>query len=120
MKIKWACLQREERFIIKCVSLDYSRKRVLSPTQEYYTGDYMEEIVPYLATKNIQRKKSMTTTDKDAVEGYFNLKKSIHNVIHTLFYLNISEFSGNLQGILDEGKYKTSIKIMHKICWKAQ
>ena len=33
----------------------------------------------------------------------------------TLFYSNISEISGKLQGMLDEGKYKTSIPNMHNI-----
>ena len=40
--------------------------------------------------------------------------------MHTLFYSNISEFAGNLEGILDEGTYKTTINNMHKLGWKAQ
>ena len=38
--------------------------------------------------------------------------------MYTFFYLNISGFDGNLQGILDEGTYKTSIQNMHNIYWK--
>ena len=40
--------------------------------------------------------------------------------MHTLFYSNISEFSGNLEGMLDEGTCKTKIYNMHKLGWKAQ
>ena len=40
--------------------------------------------------------------------------------MHTLFYSNISEFSGNLEGMLDEVTYKTTIHNMHKLVWKAQ
>ena len=39
----------------------------------------------------------MTTTIKYEVEGSFNLKTSRYNVIY--------EFSGNCEGILDEGMY---------------
>ena len=35
--------------------------------------------------------------------------------MHTLFYSNMSEFSGNLEGIIDEGTYKTTIQNIHKI-----
>ena len=44
----------------------------------------------------------MTTTSKDKFKGYFNLKTIIDNFVYTLFYTNIYEFSGNLEGILDE------------------
>ena len=40
--------------------------------------------------------------------------------MHTLFYSNISEFSGNLGGMLDEVTYKTTIQNIHKFGWKAQ
>ena len=40
--------------------------------------------------------------------------------MHTLFYSNISEFSGNLEGILDEGTYKTTIHNMHKLGRKSK
>ena len=49
------------------------------------------------------RKKSITWKNKEEVEGYFNLKKPGNNTMHTLFYSNISEFAGNLEGMLDEG-----------------
>ena len=40
--------------------------------------------------------------------------------MHTFFYSNISEFAENLEGMLDEGTYKTKIQNMHKLSWKAQ
>ena len=40
--------------------------------------------------------------------------------MHTLFYSNISEFAGNLEGIIDDWKYRTTVQNMHKIGWKAQ
>ena len=40
--------------------------------------------------------------------------------MHTFVYLNISEFSGNLERMLDEGTYKTTIHNIHKLGWKAQ
>ena len=62
----------------------------------------------------------MTSTDKYAVEGSFNLTTLRHNTMHNLFYSDIYEFAGSLQGILDEGTYKTTIQNMRKIGWKAQ
>ena len=47
-------------------------------------------------------------------------KKSRINHMHTLFYSNISEFSGKLEGMLDEGTYKTTIQNMNNIFWKAK
>ena len=40
--------------------------------------------------------------------------------MHTLFYSDISQFSGKLQGMLDEGMCRTSIQNMHKLGWKAK
>ena len=40
--------------------------------------------------------------------------------MHTLFYSNIYEFAGNLQGILDKEIYRTSIQNMKNNNWKAQ
>ena len=40
--------------------------------------------------------------------------------MHTLFYYNISVFVGNLEGMINEGTYKTTIHNMHKLGWKAQ
>ena len=40
--------------------------------------------------------------------------------MHTFFYSNISDFAGNLEGILDGGKYRTTVKHLHKFGWKAQ
>ena len=57
----------------------------------------------------------MTTNDKDEVEGYFNPKTSRHNIMYTFFHSNISEFAINLQRMIDEGMYKTSIQNMHNI-----
>ena len=63
----------------------------------------------------------MTCTDKDIVEGSFNLKKTGNNTMHTLFYFyNISEFAANLEGIIDEGKCKTTIQNMYELGWMAQ
>ena len=38
--------------------------------------------------------------------------------MYNLFDWNISEFSGDLEGMIDEETYKGSIKNIHKICWK--
>ena len=40
--------------------------------------------------------------------------------MHTFFYSYISEFAGDLEGMLDEGTYRTIKKNMHKLGWKAQ
>ena len=62
----------------------------------------------------------MTSTDKDEVEDSFNLKIYRNNIMHTFIYSNISEFDGNLQGMLDDGSYKTTLQNMHNIGWKAE
>ena len=80
----------------------------------------MEETVHDLATNIRQRKKSMTSTDKEKFEGSFNLKKSRRNNMHTFFYNNISEFAGNFQGMINEGTFKTTIHNMNKLGWKSQ
>ena len=79
----------------------------------------MGETVHDLVTKIIQKKKSMTYTDKVEVDGSFNLKTLKHNIMHNFFYSNISDFSGNLQGMLHEGTYKTTIENINKLGWKA-
>ena len=79
------------------------------PTQQYYSGAYMKENVHDLTTKIRQRKKYITSTDKETVEGSLNSKKIRSNNMHTFFYYNISGFSGNLEGMLDGGQYKTTI-----------
>ena len=38
----------------------------------------------------------------------------------TFFYCYISEFPGNLEGILDEGTYKTTMQNMQNIGWNKQ
>ena len=40
--------------------------------------------------------------------------------MHTFFYSNISEFAGNLEGMFNEGTYKTTIQNIHKLGWKSQ
>ena len=40
--------------------------------------------------------------------------------MHTFFNNNISEFGGNLEGMLDEGNYRSTVQNMHKIDCKAQ
>ena len=79
------------------------------PTQQYYNGAYMEETVNDITKKIRQRTKSMTSTDKEEFEGSFNLKTSRNNTMYTLFYSNISEFARNLEGIINEGTYKTTV-----------
>ena len=78
------------------------QKRVSVPTQQYFNGANMEETVHDLTTKIRQRKKSMTCTNKEEVEGSFNLTKPGNNTMHALFNNNISEFGGNLEGIPNE------------------
>ena len=80
----------------------------------------MEETVHDLTTKIRQRKKSMTCTNKEELEGSFNLKKPGNNTMHTFFYSKISEFGENLEGMLDEVRYRTTVQNMHKFGWKAQ
>ena len=75
----------------------------------------MEENIHDITTKTRQRKIIMTYTDKYYVEGSFNLRKPRSNNMHTFFYSNISEFSGNLEGILHEVTYKTTIHNIHKL-----
>ena len=60
----------------------------------------------------------MTSTYKYEVEVSFNLKTPRSNIMHNLFYSNIYEFAGNLQEVLDEGTYKTTLQNMHMIGWK--
>ena len=67
LKIKWTNSRKEERILINNVSLNYSKKRVSVPTQQYSNGAYMEETVHDLTTKTRQRKKSMTCTNKEEV-----------------------------------------------------
>ena len=44
----------------------------------------------------------MTCIDKEEVEFSFNYKNPGTNTMHAFFYYNISEFAGNLEGMLDE------------------
>ena len=65
-----------------------------------------------------KERNSMTCANKDIVEDSFNWKKAGNNTMYTLFYSNISEFSGNLEGMIDEVKYRTTIQNMYKLGWK--
>ena len=65
--------RKDDRVLIKNVSLNYSKKVVSVPNQHYFNGAYMEETVHDISTKTRQRK-SMTSTNKEEVEGSFNLK----------------------------------------------
>ena len=56
-----------------------------------------------ISPKKQKKKKSMTSTNKYEVEGSFNSKTLKNNILHHLFYSNISEFAGNLQEIINEG-----------------
>ena len=40
--------------------------------------------------------------------------------MHTFLNNNISKFGGNLEGMLDEGNYRSTVQNMHKIGWEAQ
>ena len=62
LKIKWIDPWKEERILIKNVCLNYSKKRVSVPTQQYFNGAYMEETVHDITIKMRERKKSMTWT----------------------------------------------------------
>ena len=53
----------------------------------------------------------MTWTNKEEFEGSINLTKSGNNTMHTFFNNNISEFGGNLEGMLDEGNYRSTVQI---------
>ena len=68
-----------------------------------------------ISPQKSDKSKLITTTDKDAVEGSFSFKTYRHNIVYNFVYSNISEFAGNLQVILDEGRYKTSIQNIHNI-----
>ena len=65
LKTKLTNSRKEERILIKNVSLNYSKKRVSVPTQQYFNGAYMEETVHDITTKMIQREKSMTWKNKE-------------------------------------------------------
>ena len=39
--------------------------------------------------------------------------------MYTFFYSNISGFAADLEVMLDEEAYKTSIQNMHKLVWKS-
>ena len=41
LRIKWMDTRKEGRILIKNVSLNYSKKRVSVPTQQYFNGAYM-------------------------------------------------------------------------------
>ena len=40
--------------------------------------------------------------------------------MHTFLNNNISELGGNLEGMLDEGNYRSTVQNMHTNGWKAQ
>ena len=62
----------------------------------------------------------MPWINKEEVEGSFNLTKPRNNTMHTFFNNIISEFCGNLEGMLDGGNYRTTVQALHKLVWKAQ
>ena len=57
MEIKWIDMRKEDRILIKNVSLNYSKKRVPVPTQQHFNGAYMEETGHNITTETKQRKK---------------------------------------------------------------
>ena len=62
----------------------------------------------------------MTWTNKEKVEGSFNLTKPGNNTMQTFVFNNTSEFGGHLVGMLDEGNYRSTVQNMHKNGLKAQ
>ena len=40
--------------------------------------------------------------------------------MHNFFYSNVSNFAGNLEGMIEEGTCRTTIQNMHKLGWKGQ
>ena len=62
----------------------------------------------------------MTFSNKEEGQGSFNKKIPGTNTMHPFFYSNIFEFAGNLEGMLDEVRYRTTVQNMHKFGWKAQ
>ena len=91
---------KEERILINNVSLNYCKKRVSVPTQQYCNGANMKEIFHDITTKMRQRKTSMTWTNKEEVKGSFNLTKPGNNTMHTFFIII----------------YLSSVEIW-KVCW---
>ena len=90
----------------------------------------MEETVHDITTKMRQSKKSITWTNKEEVEGHFNLTKPGTNTMHTFFNSNTSEFGGIwkvfwMKEIKDQqyiictklvGRHNTSSLLMFQ-CW---
>ena len=62
----------------------------------------------------------MTWKNKEEVEGSFNLTKPGNNTMHTFLNSNISEFGGDLEYMLDEKNYRSTVQNMHKLGRKAQ
>ena len=62
----------------------------------------------------------MNCTNKEEVEGSFNLTKPGNNTMHNCLNNNISKFSGNLEGMPVEGNYRSTMKTMHTFGWNAQ
>ena len=56
LKIKWIDSQKEDRIIIKNISLNSSKKRVSVPTQQKFIGAYREKTVHDITNKTRQRK----------------------------------------------------------------
>ena len=54
-------------------------------------------------------KEKITTNSKYDVEGSCIMKTYRENVMYA-FYMDVSKFSGSLEGVFDEGVYKNKIK----------
>ena len=63
-----------------------------------------------ISPQKLYKEKKITTTDIEDVDRFFNLNISRHNIMYTFFYSNISDFAGDLEGILHEGTYKQPYK----------
>ena len=53
---------------------------------------------------------------------FFLIEGALNRIFISIccIFFSLSDFCGNLEGMLDEGTYKTAIQNMHKLSWKAQ
>ena len=94
-------------------------KKVSVPSQQYFNGAYMEKPSIISPLNPDKGKNQWHVLVKNKLRAY-SIKNPGTNNIHTIFYSNISEFAGNLEEMLDDGTYKTTIQNMYKLVWKAQ
>ena len=68
-----------------------------------------------LSPQKLDKERILTTTSKDEIEGYFNLKTIRYNFMYAFFYLDVSKFDGNFEENIDERMYKRTIKIFTRL-----